>query len=92
MQFDDFQVWHRQGTYNYYILILQKINWLCSFNLNGHQVACSQVREAHGLEPLVDIIKTTEYHTNKPLIAAASGALWKCAASNKNVKVLSGVS
>lgn len=46
------------------------------------------VREADGLKPLVEIIKNPALIENKPLIAAASGAIWKCAALNANVKVL----
>lgn len=49
------------------------------------------VREAEGLKPLVDIIKNPAMVENKPLIAAASGAIWKCAASNANLKVFDNV-
>lgn len=46
------------------------------------------IREADGLKPLVEIIKTPIMIENKALIAAASGAIWKCAISDANVKVL----
>lgn len=44
------------------------------------------MREAHGLDPLVAIIKDKNVRENKPLLAAATGAIWKCAASDENVK------
>lgn len=46
------------------------------------------VRDADGLKLLVDIIKNPDMIGNKQLIAAASGAIWKCAASHANIKVL----
>lgn len=49
------------------------------------------VREANGLEPLVAITKDKAIRENKPLLAAATGAIWKCAASDKNVKQLDNV-
>lgn len=56
------------------------------------KVASDMVREADGLKPLVEIIKNPGMIENKPLIAAASGAIWKCAVSDANVKVLDQVS
>lgn len=52
----------------------------------GVQTSSELVREAHGLEPLVVIIKDKNVRENKPLLAAATGAIWKCAASDENVK------
>lgn len=49
------------------------------------------VRESKGLEPLVAIAKEKNIRENKPLLAAATGAIWKCAASDENVKVLDNV-
>lgn len=49
------------------------------------------VREAKGLEPLVAIAKEKNVRDNKPLLAAATGAIWKCAASDENVAVLENV-
>lgn len=46
------------------------------------------VREAGGLESLVAIIKDKSIRENKALLAAATGAIWKCAASPANVKRL----
>lgn len=50
------------------------------------------IREAHGLEPLVAIIKDKSVRDNKQLLAAVTGAIWKCAASDENVKQLDNVS
>lgn len=46
------------------------------------------VREAGGLESLVAIIKDKSIRENKALLAAATGAIWKCATSPANVKRL----
>lgn len=46
------------------------------------------VRQHGGLDPLVAIIKDEEVHLNKPLLAAATGAIWKCAISIENVRRL----
>lgn len=46
------------------------------------------VREAGGLEPLVAIAKDKTIRDNKLLLAAVTGAIWKCAASEENVKKL----
>lgn len=46
------------------------------------------VREAGGLESLVAIIKDKSIRENKALLAAATGAIWKCAVSPANVKRL----
>lgn len=40
------------------------------------------IRKHGGLDPLVDIIDKTD---NKDLLAAATGAIWKCAVSPENV-------
>lgn len=61
------------------------------FRCSIDRIARRQIRHARGLEPLVAIIKNGDLREDKALIAAASGAIWKCAASDANVKVLSGV-
>ena len=48
------------------------------------------VREAGGLESLVGIIKDKSIRENKALLAAATGAIWKCAATQANVKRFEG--
>lgn len=50
------------------------------------------VREAHGLEQLMGIVKDKNMRENKPLLAAATGALWKCTLVEDNVKHLDNVS
>ena len=42
------------------------------------------IRQYGGLEPLAKLIQNKE---NKPLLAAATGAIWKCSISAENVKV-----
>lgn len=50
------------------------------------------VREAHGLEQLMAIVKDKTVRENKLLLAAATGAIWKCALVEENVKQLDNVS
>lgn len=56
------------------------------FKCASDKKASELVREAHGLEPLVAIIKDKNVRDNKTLMAAATGAIWKCAMSDENVK------
>lgn len=49
------------------------------------------VREAHGLEQLIAIIKDKNFRENKQLLAAATGAIWKCSMIDENVKYLDNV-
>ncbi len=41
------------------------------------------IRKYGGLDPLVQLLSNKD---NKPLLAAATGAIWKCAISKENVK------
>lgn len=50
------------------------------------------VREAHGLEQLLAIMKDKNIRENKELLAAATGATWKCSMTEENVKYLDNVS
>lgn len=43
------------------------------------------VRQAGGLDPLVNMAKDSELRKDKDLLAAVTGAIWKCAASKENV-------
>uniref|UniRef100_A0A8D8SK84 Armadillo repeat-containing protein 4 n=1 Tax=Cacopsylla melanoneura TaxID=428564 RepID=A0A8D8SK84_9HEMI len=52
------------------------------------EVTRSLVREHGGLDPLVLIIKNEKNRQNKPLLAAATGAIWKCAMTHENVRRL----
>ncbi|XP_067625312.1 armadillo repeat-containing protein gudu [Eurosta solidaginis] len=56
----------------------------CAFD----QTTRDLVRSAHGLEPLVAIIKDKNVRENKKLLIGAAGAIWMCAASEANVKKL----
>lgn len=46
------------------------------------------IREAGGLELLVEAVSDTTNRPNKPLMAAATGAIWKCARSDASVQRL----
>lgn len=58
------------------------------FKCASDKMARDIVREAGGLESLVGIIKDKSIRENKALLAAATGAIWKCAATPANVKRL----
>ena len=47
-----------------------------------------QCRLHGGLEPLVELIKDSENSTNKKLLAAVTGALWKVSSDPDNVERL----
>lgn len=46
------------------------------------------VRQHGGLDPLVTLAKDPELRTDKSLLAAVTGAIWKCAISPENVRRL----
>lgn len=46
------------------------------------------VRQHGGLDPLVALAKDLELRSNKQLLAAVTGAIWKCAISPENVRRL----
>ncbi|XP_072162125.1 armadillo repeat-containing protein gudu isoform X2 [Bemisia tabaci] len=46
------------------------------------------VRQHGGLDPLVGLIKSEKTRSNQPLLAACTGAVWKCAISPDNVRRL----
>lgn len=58
------------------------------FKCASDKIARDIVREAGGLESLVAIIKDKSIRENKALLAAATGAIWKCAETPANVKRL----
>lgn len=39
-----------------------------------------------GLDPLVDILRSVDAASNKPLLAGTTGAIWKCAMLAKNIE------
>lgn len=60
----------------------------CSVN----KTASEMVRESHGLEQLVTIIKDKNIRDDKLLLAATTGAIWKCSiASRENLRQLDNV-
>lgn len=48
--------------------------------------ARDQIREAEGLQPLVNVIKDKTIRENKPLLRGATGAIWMCATTDANIK------
>ncbi|TRY78815.1 hypothetical protein TCAL_06231 [Tigriopus californicus] len=65
-----------------------KLKMLCAsaiFRLAEEKESRQLVRAHGGLEPLVILIDETANHENRELMAAVSGAIWKCAFSAENV-------
>jgi len=46
------------------------------------------VRENEGLESLVKLVSNVERQSDKPLLAAVTGAIWKCAGCPPSTKKL----
>ncbi|EEB15760.1 Armadillo repeat-containing protein, putative [Pediculus humanus corporis] len=46
------------------------------------------VRQHGGLDPLISLARDFELRSNKNLLAAVTGAIWKCAISRENIKRL----
>ncbi|KAK6617155.1 hypothetical protein RUM43_005242 [Polyplax serrata] len=46
------------------------------------------VRQHGGLDPLIALAKDYDLRSNKHLLAAVTGAIWKCAISHENIKRL----
>ncbi|XP_055299330.1 armadillo repeat-containing protein gudu [Sitodiplosis mosellana] len=61
---------------------------LAIFKCASNRTVSDMVREAHGLEQLMSIVKDKSMRDIKPLLAAATGALWKCTLVEENVKQL----
>ncbi|XP_058808865.1 armadillo repeat-containing protein gudu [Phymastichus coffea] len=58
---------------------------LAIFKCAVNKVTRDMVREAGGLDPLCKLVQDKEVYANKKLLAAVSGAIWKCAMSPENV-------
>ncbi|KAJ8682386.1 hypothetical protein QAD02_018178 [Eretmocerus hayati] len=54
----------------------------CAIN----KVSRDMVREAGGLDPLCKLVQNAQVYKNKRLLAAVTGAIWKCAVSPENVR------
>ncbi|XP_031788283.1 armadillo repeat-containing protein gudu [Nasonia vitripennis] len=50
-----------------------------------NKVTRDMVREAGGLDPLCKLVQDKDVYANKKLLAAVTGAIWKCAISPENV-------
>lgn len=62
------------------------------YKCSTNKIASEMVRECHGLEQLVAIVKDKAIREDKPLLAATTGAIWKCSvASKENLRQLDNV-
>ncbi|KAJ8918644.1 hypothetical protein NQ315_013150 [Exocentrus adspersus] len=58
------------------------------FKCSEKAVTRDMVRQTGGLDPLVNIARNPKTKEDKPLLAAVTGAIWKCAISPENVERL----
>lgn len=58
---------------------------LTIFKSGPNKVARDIVRETNGLDILCKLVQNEDVRANKPLLAAVTGAIWKCAISPENV-------
>ncbi|XP_028173649.1 armadillo repeat-containing protein gudu [Ostrinia furnacalis] len=61
---------------------------LAIYKCASDSITRDMIREAGGLELLVEAAQDSTNRPNKPLLAAVTGALWKCANSDASVKRL----
>lgn len=58
---------------------------LAIFKCASNQETRNRVRKAGGLDPLCRLVQSDVVRANKHLLAAVTGAVWKCAISPENV-------
>lgn len=58
---------------------------LAIFKCAANKTTRDMVREAGGLDPLCKLVQNEQVKANKRLLAAVTGAIWKCAKSLENV-------
>lgn len=58
---------------------------LAIFKCASNRETRTMVRRAGGLDPLCKLVQSDEVRANKPLLAAVTGSVWKCAISPENV-------
>lgn len=58
---------------------------LTIFNCGPNKIARDIVRETNGLDMLCKLVKNENVRTNKRLLTAVTGGIWKCALSPENV-------
>lgn len=58
---------------------------LAIFKCASNQETRSRVRKSGGLDPLCRLVQSDTVRANKRLLAAVTGAVWKCAISPENV-------
>lgn len=58
---------------------------LAIFKCAANKLTRDMVRQSGGLDPLCRLIQSESIRSNKNLLAAVTGAIWKCAISPENV-------
>ncbi|XP_063979778.1 armadillo repeat-containing protein gudu [Diachasmimorpha longicaudata] len=58
---------------------------LAIFKCASNKLTRDMVRQAGGLDPLCRLVQNEQVRSNKRLLAAVTGAIWKCAISPENV-------
>ena len=64
------------------------MHWMVWWQCAQDCVTRDLVRQHGGLDPLVKLAKDVSIWDDKPLLAAVTGAIWKCAISPENVRRL----
>lgn len=64
---------------------LRRYSAAAIFKCASDPVIRDMVREAGGLDPLITMANDQELQQDKQLLAAVTGAIWKCAANKENV-------
>lgn len=64
---------------------LQENCALAIFKCASNKLTRDMVRQAGGLDPLCRLVQNEKVRSNKRLLAAVTGAIWKCAISHENV-------
>lgn len=66
----------------------EKLRKNCSmaiFQCAANKVTRDMIRESNGLDPLCKLSQSEELRKNKYLLAAVTGAIWKCSMTAENV-------
>lgn len=68
------------------IIKLQENCALAIFKCSSNKLTRDMVRQSGGLDPLCRLLQNNKVKENKKLLAAVTGAIWKCAISPENVQ------
>lgn len=73
------------------IIVSQTYCSLAIYKCASDPITRDMIRDAGGLELLMEAASDTTNRPNKPLLASVTGAIWKCADSDLSIKKLDGL-